>query len=157
MAIFVLPIQQDPAEKKAPLRRGSQQENIALTLGVVVLARPLVSGLDRDFRVSFFALVRLVASDRAHVSDAVLALLAFAAARRVTLAGNIALRLLIHAAFRGLGLFSIRHDKKDSADSVFADHPLCVDAGSIRQTLPEAMRFLQKLAREGTIARGRPV
>jgi hypothetical protein len=36
-----------------------------------------------------FALVRLVAPDRAHVSDAVLALLAFAAAGRVTLAGNI--------------------------------------------------------------------
>jgi hypothetical protein len=33
-----------------------------------------------------FALVRLVAPDRAHVSDAVLALLAFAAAGRVTLA-----------------------------------------------------------------------
>jgi hypothetical protein len=32
------------------------------------------------------ALVRLVAPDRAHVSDAVLALLAFAAAGRVTLA-----------------------------------------------------------------------
>jgi hypothetical protein len=29
---------------------------------------------------------------------------------RVTLAGNIALRLVVHAAFRGLGLFSIRHD-----------------------------------------------
>jgi hypothetical protein len=87
-----------------------------------MLARPFVAGLDRDFRVSFFALVRLVAPDRAHVSDAVLALLAFAAAGRVTLAGNIALRLLVHAAFRGLGLFSIRHDK-NSAGSVFADHP----------------------------------
>jgi hypothetical protein len=71
-----------------------------------------VSGLDRDFRVPFLALVRLVAPDRAYVSDAVLALLAFAAAGRMTLAGNIALRLLVHAAFRGLGLFSIRDDKE---------------------------------------------
>jgi hypothetical protein len=62
-------------------------------------------------------LVRRVAPDRAHVSDAVLALLAFAAAGWVALADNITLRLLVHAAFRGLGLFSIRHDK-DSAGSV---------------------------------------
>jgi hypothetical protein len=52
----------------------------------------------------------------------VLALLAFAAAGWVALAGKIALRLLVHTAFRGLRLFSIRHDK-DSAGSVFADHP----------------------------------
>jgi hypothetical protein len=52
----------------------------------------------------------------------VLALLAFAAAGRVALAGKIALRLLVRAAFRGLGWFSIRHDK-DSAGSVFAYHP----------------------------------
>jgi hypothetical protein len=87
-----------------------------------VLARPFVAGFDRDFRVSFFALVRLVAPDGAYISDAVLALLAFAATGRVALAGKITLRLLFHAAFRGLGLFSIRHDK-NSASSVFADHP----------------------------------
>ena len=45
-----------------------------------------MAGLDRDFRVHFLALVGLVAPDRAHVSDAVLALLPFAAAGRVTLA-----------------------------------------------------------------------
>jgi hypothetical protein len=94
----------------------------ALPLVAAVLARPFVSGLDCDFRVSFFALVRLVAPDRAHVSDAVLALFAFAAAGRVGLAGDVALRLLVHTAFRGLGLFSIRHDK-DSAGSIFADRP----------------------------------
>jgi hypothetical protein len=87
-----------------------------------VLAGPLISGLDRDFRVPFFALVRLVAPDRAYVSDAVLELLAFAAAGRVALPGDISLRLLVYAAFRGLGLFSTRHDK-DSAGSVFADDP----------------------------------
>jgi hypothetical protein len=38
------------------------------------------------------------------------------------LAGDIELQLLVHAAFGGLGLFSIRHDK-DSAGSIFADHP----------------------------------
>jgi hypothetical protein len=93
-----------------------------LALVFAVLAGPLVAGFDRDFRVPFFALVRLVAPDRAYISDAVLGLLAFAAAGRVTLAGHIALQLLVHAAFRGLGLFSIRHNK-DSAGSVFADHP----------------------------------
>jgi hypothetical protein len=51
-----------------------------------------------------------------------LTLRALAAAGRVALAGKITLRLLVHAAFRGLGLFSICHDK-DSASSVFADHP----------------------------------
>jgi hypothetical protein len=56
------------------------------------------------------------------MSDAVLVLLAFAPTGRVAPAGNFALRLLVHAAFRGLGLFSIRHDK-DSAGSIFADHP----------------------------------
>jgi hypothetical protein len=122
MAILSLPIQQDAGGKKrASLQRGSQPGNTALALFAAVLARILVSGFDRNFRVSFFALVRLVAPDRAHVSDAVLALLAFAAAGRVGLAGDIALRLLVHAPFGGLGLFSIRHDE-DSADSVFADH-----------------------------------
>jgi hypothetical protein len=38
------------------------------------------------------------------------------------LADDVVLQLLVHAAFRGLSLFSIRHDK-DSAGSVFADHP----------------------------------
>jgi hypothetical protein len=32
------------------------------------------------------------------------------------------LRTLVHAAFRGLGLFSIRYDE-DSAGAIFADHP----------------------------------
>jgi hypothetical protein len=59
-----------------------------LALVFAVLARPLVAGFDRDFRVPFFALVRLVAPDRAYVSDTVLAILAFAAAGRVTLAGT---------------------------------------------------------------------
>jgi hypothetical protein len=86
-----------------------------------MLARPLVAGFDRDFRVSFLTLIRLVAPDGAYTSDAVLALLAFAAARLVALAGHIALRLLLRAAFRGVGLFSIRHDK-NSANSVYADH-----------------------------------
>src|SRR5438045_4760026 len=103
-----------------------------LALVFAVLTRSFVPGLDRDFRVPFFALVRLVAPDRAHVSDAVLALLAFAAAGRVTLAGNIALRLLVHTAFRGLGLFSIRHDKELRCFSLRrSSQPL--DDGSIRQ------------------------
>jgi len=76
-----------------------------------------MSGLDRDFRVPFFALVRHVAADGANVSDAVLALLALAAARPS--AGDIALRFFVHPAFRGMGLLSIRHDK-DSASLVFA-------------------------------------
>jgi hypothetical protein len=122
MAILLLPIQQDTGDKKEPRFSGAlNRGNIALALLAAVLARILVSGLNRDFRVSFFALVRLVAPDRAHVSHAVLALLAFAAACRVGLAGDILLRLLVHAPFGGLGLFSIRHDE-DSADSVSADH-----------------------------------
>jgi hypothetical protein len=78
-----------------------------------------MSGLDRYFRVPFFALVRHVAPNRAHVSDTVIALLPFAAARP---SGGVALRLLAHPWFRGTGLFPIRHDK-DSTGSVFADHP----------------------------------
>jgi hypothetical protein len=109
-------------QKKSLASAGLSTGNIALALFAAVLARILVSGFDRNFRVSFFALVRLVAPDRAHVSDAVLALLAFAAARRVGLASDIALRLLVHTALRGLGLFSIRHDK-GSAGSIFADRP----------------------------------
>jgi hypothetical protein len=50
------------------------------------------------------------------MSNAVLTLLAFAAAGRVALAGDVVPQLLVLAAFRGLSLFSIRHDK-DSAGS----------------------------------------
>jgi len=63
---------------------------LLLALIAAVLARPLMSGLDRNFRVPFFALVRHVAPDRAYVSDAVLPLVAFAAARPS--AGKVALR-----------------------------------------------------------------
>jgi hypothetical protein len=77
----------------------------------------LASGLDRDLRIPFLAPVRHVAADRAYVSNTVIALFAFAAAR--PRAAGIVLRLLVHLAFRGVGLFSIRH-AEGSGGSVFS-------------------------------------
>lgn len=50
--------------KKAPPKRGSRQRNNSLALVIAVLAA-LMASLNRNFRVSFFALVFHVAPDGA--------------------------------------------------------------------------------------------
>src|SRR5579884_2599374 len=84
--------------------------------GAVLTITISAASLDRDFRVSFFALVRNVAPDRASGFDSM-----------------IALRPLVHPAFRGMGLFSISHDMTPAVFSLrFADHPLLLDDSLIR-------------------------
>jgi hypothetical protein len=71
----------------------------------------LATGLDRDLRVSLFALIRHVSPDRAHVLlNAVQALLAPAAAGLRSTA-DATLRLLAHPVLRPRGLSLIGHDK----------------------------------------------
>jgi hypothetical protein len=112
-------------------RRVNPAENFALALVVATLAA-FASGLDRDFRVPFFALVRFVAPDRADLSDAVGALLAFAAARP---SAAIALQFL--GALRSVGLLSICHDQRLRWFSLRRVRPWPLDDGSIRKLSPE--------------------
>jgi hypothetical protein len=69
----------------------------------------LVTGLDRDLSVPLFALIRRVSPDRAHVLNAVQALLAPAAAGLSSTA-EATLRLLAHPVLRARGLSLIGHD-----------------------------------------------
>jgi hypothetical protein len=99
-------VRQNSAFSYMPGTRPGIYDERYLTL---MFGRTLVSGFHRDFRVPFLTLVRRVAPDRTDVSDAVSALFALAPTR---LSGTrIALRLVVHPAFRSLGLLSIRHDK----------------------------------------------
>jgi hypothetical protein len=76
----------------------------------LVRSGPLTSGLDRDFCIPFFALVRHVAADRASAFYARLALLqeiAPAAAGLATFTGDIALRLFFHSGGRDDCLYDL--------------------------------------------------
>jgi hypothetical protein len=105
-----------------------------LALVVVVLVAFMAS-LDRDFCVPFLVLVWQVATDRASALDAVVVLLASATAGLGAPAGDIAMRLLVRPAFRGMGLFSIGHNKGPLNRSAFASHPLLLDAWLNETTL----------------------